>query len=69
MTIPEMVRKYEVILIMDGENVCFHGNNVIHTSESSLGRAPAFKVMGYLTVSISFLAEGKGYTSEGVYNV
>ena len=39
MTIPEMVRKYEVILIMDGETVCFHVNNVMHTSENALGRA------------------------------
>lgn len=54
---------------MDGETVCLHVNKVIHISERAPGRAPAFKVTGYLTFSISLLAGGKRCTSEGVYNI
>lgn len=58
MTISETVRKHEVVPVMDGETVCLHVKKVIHISESAPGRAPAFKVMGYLTVSITLLAQG-----------
>lgn len=69
MTTPEMVRKHELVPVMDGETVCLYDNKVTCISESAPGRSPAFKVTGYLTVSLSLSAEGQRCTSEGVYKV
>lgn len=44
MTISEMVRKYEMVSVMDGEPVCLHANRGIHISDSAPGRAPPLGV-------------------------
>lgn len=69
MTIPEMVRKHDVVPVIDGGTVCLHDNKATCISESVPRMAPAFKVTGYLTVSLSLQAEGQRCTSEGVYKI
>lgn len=54
MTLPQMVRKHEVILILAREMVCIHVNKVACTSICALGRITAFKAMGSLTLALLY---------------
>ena len=54
MTLPQMVRKHEVILILARKTVCTHVNKVTCTSVRAPGRVTAFKATGSLTWALVY---------------
>lgn len=55
MTTSQMVKKYEVALILSRKSVCIHVNNVTGISVSTLGKATAFLNMRSLTALLYWL--------------
>lgn len=55
MTISQMVKKYEVVLILSRKSVCIHVNNVTGISVSTLEKATAFQNIGSLTTFLYWL--------------